>query len=130
MLAFTSPNLLLHRTRTSRGAGCSSAVTNVRPRRRRYTAVSCATAPSGAGAPALRTCRVCKQRYDPTQNGPRACRSHPENYSGDSARKMNWESDSSSGIPSGEPMRFYWCCGADDVDALGCSFGPHLSYDD
>ena len=39
---------------------------------------------AGGEAPRSSTCRVCKSSYAPTDNGPRACRSHPGSLRGES----------------------------------------------
>lgn len=54
----------------------------------------------------LRTCRNCKQSFDPTKNNPTACRYHDGNYTGDSKRKGEWKEIYESG--SGTVERFWW----------------------
>jgi hypothetical protein len=44
-----------------------------------------ATVAAGEGAvgPALRTCKNCKQQYDPAANHPSACRFHTAHFGGE-----------------------------------------------
>lgn len=73
-------------------------------------------------AKALRVCRVCKKQFDPNENGPRSCRRHTSAFSG---RLLRVEPTETSDLTF-----FYDCCGATDVNAPGCTFGRHESYDD
>lgn len=77
---------------------------------------------SRAAPPARRVCRICKTRFDPSRNGPRSCRHHPELFSG---RLLRVEPTETSGLAF-----FYDCCGATDAAAPGCTYGTHASYDD
>ncbi|KAL3931694.1 MAG: hypothetical protein SGPRY_001017 [Prymnesium sp.] len=76
------------------------------------------------------TCRVCKATYNPEDNGPRACRSHPGTLRGESARKGDWEGATGPTTGKGGDLVYSWsCCGA-PADDPGCVFAPHTSYDD
>lgn len=77
----------------------------------------------GAGAETKRVCRVCKQEYLPSENGPTACRFHPAvNFSGRLMRVAPTETSD---------LEFFWdCCGSTDRFAPGCKYGWHKSYDD
>lgn len=58
---------------------------------------------------ALRTCRQCKQRFDTELNHAAACHYHPESFTGDSKRKIVWQSRE-QGYASGDGSveRFWW----------------------
>ncbi|PXF48266.1 hypothetical protein BWQ96_01955 [Gracilariopsis chorda] len=75
-----------------------------------------------ASATLLRVCRICKKQFDPKQNGPHSCQRHTCTFSG---RLLRVEPTETSDLTF-----FYDCCGATDVDAPGCTFGCHESYDD
>jgi hypothetical protein len=36
----------------------------------------------------LRTCKQCKQQYDPDENNPRACKYHTAHYGGEGKRDL------------------------------------------
>jgi len=80
----------------------------------------------GAGVEVRRLCRVCKKSFVLAENHESACLYHPENYSGDSKRKGNWEVQG----PPGEAEHFWWCCGETSKDHPGCTAAAHLTYDD
>ena len=73
---------------------------------------------------APRTCRICTKKF--TENGPKACRYHPESFSGETAQR--W-------LPPGETQGggvihyFYTCCGG-SADSPGCCWTPHVGYDE
>lgn len=74
-----------------------------------------------SATPAARVvCRVCKNTYDPAENGPTACRYHPEQFSG---RLLRVEPTDTSDL-----QFFFDCCGATDRDAPGCTLGAHEPY--
>jgi len=74
---------------------------------------------------APRTCRLCNKKF--TENGPKACRRHPESFSGETAQR--W-------LPPGETQgggvihNFYSCCGNPDMNSPGCCWSPHVGYDE
>jgi hypothetical protein len=78
----------------------------------------------GAGLIA-RTCRVCHQQF--TINHDKACRYHPESFSGETAQR--W-------LPPGENEggavvhNFYSCCGNPDFNSPGCCASRHLTYEE
>lgn len=72
--------------------------------------------------PVSRVCRVCKQQFDPTENGPRACLHHTTVFSG---RLLRVKPTETSDIGF-----FYDCCGATDVNAPGCHRDFHRTYDE
>lgn len=69
-----------------------------------------------------RVCRVCKQKFIPSENHSRACRHHTTMFSGRLLRVTPTET-SDIGF-------FYDCCGATSMDAPGCTYAAHLTYDD
>ncbi|EES14884.1 hypothetical protein BDA96_05G108300 [Sorghum bicolor] len=93
-----------------------------------------ATAASGEGAAAqvLRTCKNCKQQYDPSGNHPSACRYHTAHFGGETKRKF--ESVYAGGTMdtpnSGKVFQYWHCCGSEDPFDVGCTASPHCSYDD
>lgn len=74
-----------------------------------------------------RTCSQCKTLFDTEHNHPVACRFHPGLYTGDSLRKGVWEGSQTKG--SGAVERFWWCCGAKELDAPGCVACQHRGYE-
>ena len=83
-----------------------------------------------------RTCRHCKQRFDPSSNPATACRRHPALFTGGEVSKAigfcregqgreHWldEVVGASGL-----LRFWDCCGAGSEDAAGCVVGPHEGF--
>ncbi|PSC70097.1 hypothetical protein C2E20_6422 [Micractinium conductrix] len=88
--------------------------------------------------PALRTCRRCKQQFDPEENGPGSCRYHSALWTGGEVAKAIGfcrESDQPehqlkavfgrTGL-----VQFWDCCGAELENAPGCCTGRHVTYDD
>ena len=96
--------------------------------RRRSLPLRCSSSPP---PPVFRTCRLCKCSYNPLENGPRACLSHPGSLRGESSRKGDWDGavGPGNGQDGGELVFTWSCCGAQADDA-GCVIGPHASYDD
>lgn len=69
-------------------------------------------------------CQTCLQIF--SENGPKACRFHPESYSGETSQR--WRAPGDTG---GGDIHFFWtCCGAGDKNAKGCSAKPHISFDE
>ena len=85
---------------------------------------------SAAVPPRSSTCRVCKSSYAPTDNSPRACRSHPGSLRGESARKGNWEGVRGPDSGRGDDLVYSWTCCGGSRDDGGCTVDRHLSYDD
>ncbi|ONK68101.1 uncharacterized protein A4U43_C05F7460 [Asparagus officinalis] len=85
---------------------------------------------SGGGE--LRTCKNCKGQYDPSLNQPRACRYHTAHFGGETKRKF--ESVYSGGTmntpDAGQVLQYWHCCGSENPFDIGCTAGPHCSYDD
>ena len=68
--------------------------------------------PRRAAVPLCGTCRVCKNSYDPADNGPRACQHHPGTIRGESARKGNWEGARGTDEGQSGDLVYSWtCCG-------------------
>jgi hypothetical protein len=53
------------------------------PVARRRLRMAPVAAGEGAAGPALRTCKNCKQQYDPAANHPSACRFHTAHFGGE-----------------------------------------------
>ena len=77
------------------------------------------------------TCRVCKATYTDAENGPCACRHHPGELRGESARKGEWTAaiGRETGWKGGDVF-FHWNCCGRHAEAKGCALGRHTSYDD
>ena len=86
--------------------------------------------PRRAAVPLCGTCRVCKNSYDPADNGPRACQHHPGTIRGESARKGNWEGARGTDEGQSGDLVYSWTCCGQPRDAPGCTFAPCVSYDD
>ncbi|KAJ0971524.1 hypothetical protein J5N97_019483 [Dioscorea zingiberensis] len=90
--------------------------------------IRCADGPGSA----LRTCKNCKQPFDPSLNHPRACRFHTAHFGGETKRKF--ESVYTGGTlntpDSGQVFQYWHCCGSEDPFDAGCTAAPHCSYDD
>lgn len=86
----------------------------------------------GASAKGSRTCKNCKQAFDPLENHPRACRFHPAHYGGETKRKFEsvYTGGTMSTADGGKVTAYWHCCGNEDPFDLGCEASPHLSYDD
>eukprot|EP00295_Goniomonas_pacifica_P048091 CAMPEP_0175921948 /NCGR_PEP_ID=MMETSP0108-20121206/13776_1 /TAXON_ID=195067 ORGANISM="Goniomonas pacifica, Strain CCMP1869" /NCGR_SAMPLE_ID=MMETSP0108 /ASSEMBLY_ACC=CAM_ASM_000204 /LENGTH=80 /DNA_ID=CAMNT_0017244849 /DNA_START=31 /DNA_END=273 /DNA_ORIENTATION=+ len=76
---------------------------------------------------ATRTCRICKSQFDPETNGRASCAYHAGFYAGEVKQRFNDPGDNSDGS---KVIEHWWCCGALEYDAPGCSSGPHKTYDD
>jgi len=73
-----------------------------------------------------RTCRRCHQQFDPAVNRPESCRYHPGPWTGAEASKFY---GTQSGGPHTGLVRFWECCDGVSPESLGCTQGPHVSYD-
>ena len=74
----------------------------------------------------LRLCRICTQKFDVSQNGPRSCTYHPESFSGETAQR--WMAPGET-IGGGVVHYFYTCCG-NGKDSPGCCWTPHRTFDE
>ncbi|XP_024515909.1 uncharacterized protein LOC9639918 isoform X2 [Selaginella moellendorffii] len=106
--------------------------------------------PVMVAAMATKTCRNCKQQFDPLANSPGACRFHTAHYGGkfflelvlslfiifadQGETKRKFESVYKGGTMNtsgaGEISHYWHCCGSPDPFDAGCQSSPHLSYDD
>ena len=84
-----------------------------------------------------RTCRNCKQPFDPKENGPQACQYHPDMYTGGEigkylgfCRKSTDPKDQLGAIHGQGMARFWDCCGETEPSAPGCKRDWHRTYDD
>ncbi|KAL4530828.1 hypothetical protein Ndes2526B_g09192 [Nannochloris sp. 'desiccata'] len=85
-----------------------------------------------------RTCRKCKQPFNPATNNDRACQYHSAIFTGGEISKAIGFCRASA-APEDQLisvfgrtglLRFWDCCGAEDENAPGCCYGRHLTYDD
>ncbi|XP_002986156.2 uncharacterized protein LOC9639918 isoform X3 [Selaginella moellendorffii] len=83
-------------------------------------------------AMATKTCRNCKQQFDPLANSPGACRFHTAHYGGETKRKFEsvYKGGTMNTSGAGEISHYWHCCGSPDPFDAGCQSSPHLSYDD
>ncbi|GAQ89518.1 hypothetical protein KFL_005310090 [Klebsormidium nitens] len=80
----------------------------------------------------LRTCKQCKQQYDPESNHPRACKYHTAHYGGETRRKFEsvYEGGTLTTADGGKITAYWHCCGNQDPTDPGCEAAPHRSYDE
>ncbi|CAM6095976.1 unnamed protein product [Calypogeia fissa] len=74
-------------------------------------------------------CKRCKNTFDRTSNTASSCRFHPSFF------VCRWHDDQQRYYdlkPDDPPYeaKFYDCCGAEDMEAPGCTTAFHSSYDD
>ncbi|CAN0913765.1 hypothetical protein LINGRAHAP2_LOCUS28136 [Linum grandiflorum] len=110
---------------------CSNPMLDVRSPRIRQVVIRSSSTPE-SNAMNLRTCKSCKNQFDPVHNHPRACRFHTAHYGGETKRKF--ESVYSGGTmntpDSGRVLQYWHCCGSEDPFDPGCTAAPHQTYDD
>ncbi|KAG6548063.1 hypothetical protein Mapa_010497 [Marchantia paleacea] len=89
-------------------------------------------AAAGQSSSMLRTCRHCKQPFDPETNHPRACRFHTAHFGGETKRKFEsvYTGGTMDTLGGGEIVEYWHCCGSKDRFDPGCEAAPHSSYDD
>ncbi|KAM0945826.1 hypothetical protein DsansV1_C09g0088341 [Dioscorea sansibarensis] len=94
---------------------------------RRASVIRCTIGPG----PVLRTCKNCKQPFDPSLNHPRACRFHTAHF-GETKRKFEsvYTGGTMNTPDSGQVFQYWHCCGSEDPFDAGCTAAPHCSYDD
>jgi hypothetical protein len=73
------------------------------------------------------TCRHCLQSFNPALNHSKACRYHPEYFSGETAQRWLPPGETKGG---GVIHNFWSCCGSYDELALGCCFTAHAAFGD
>ena len=74
----------------------------------------------------LPTCRLCYQSFDRALNNVKACRYHPESFTGETAQRWMDPGDEKGGA---QIFNFYSCCGGKQ-DSPGCCYSAHKSFDD
>jgi len=94
--------------------------------------IPCAPRAAHSTDAGLRTCRHCKEQFDPATNGPEACRRHTAHFGGESARKFEsaFTGGTSDTPGSGRVVAYWHCCGAPEFDAPGCTASPHVGFGD
>ncbi|BBN02059.1 hypothetical protein MPTK1_2g12410 [Marchantia polymorpha subsp. ruderalis] len=87
---------------------------------------------AGQSSSMMRTCRQCKQPFDPETNDPRACRFHTAHFGGETKRKFEsvYTGGTMDTVGGGEIVEYWHCCGSKDRFDPGCEAAPHSSYDD
>ncbi|XVF06848.1 hypothetical protein REPUB_Repub06bG0086500 [Reevesia pubescens] len=74
-------------------------------------------------------CKRCKQSFTASSNTSSSCRFHPSFFvcrrHDDQKRYYELRADDPP-----YAAKFYDCCGAEDLEALGCTTSFHVSYDD
>ena len=68
-------------------------------------AVPAAATAAAAGAVATRTCRRCKQQFEPTNNGPQSCTFHSSNFTGGEISKVRCRSARATLTVAHHPLR-------------------------
>ncbi|KAI7839146.1 hypothetical protein COHA_007149 [Chlorella ohadii] len=97
-----------------------------------------AAQPNPSRAAHLRTCRRCKQQFDPATNTPGSCRYHSALWTGGEISKaygfvrQSAAPEHQLAVVMGRTglVRFWDCCGAEQEDAPGCCTARHVTYDD
>lgn len=69
-----------------------------------------------------RTCRICKNMFLESENSSKACRRHPESFSGETAQRWLAPGDAEH---RNEVHSFFSCCGG-LRDSPGCCYSPHV----
>mmetsp|Transcript_16714 Transcript_16714/g.25110 ORF Transcript_16714/g.25110 Transcript_16714/m.25110 type:complete len:112 (-) Transcript_16714:94-429(-) len=72
-------------------------------------------------------CRVCHKYFLHSENHPRACRVHPESFTGETAQRWLAPGDTKD---AGEIHYFYSCCGSPDINSPGCCHSMHVGFDE
>ncbi|KAL0536356.1 hypothetical protein IC582_025303 [Cucumis melo] len=74
-------------------------------------------------------CRICNRPYLPSSNSSSSCRFHPSFFV---CRRHDDQKRYYELGPNDPPYaaKFYDCCGAEDVEASGCTTSFHVSYDE
>lgn len=75
----------------------------------------------------MSTCRHCLSSFNVATNNPRACRFHPEVFSGETAQRWLPPGETKGG---GVVHNFWSCCGSYDEKALGCCYTSHSKFGD
>lgn len=70
-------------------------------------------------------CRFCERAFDRNENHSKACRYHPESFTGETAQRWAAPGETKDG---GKVYYFYSCCGSDSISAPGCCYSPHLAF--
>lgn len=72
-----------------------------------------------------RTCRYCMQSFVDSNNSDRACRYHPESFTGETAQRWMAPGETKG---ASDIHNFYNCCGAPEVTAMGCCYTRHCAF--
>ncbi|CAH9077098.1 unnamed protein product [Cuscuta epithymum] len=80
----------------------------------------------------FRTCKRCKNQFDPLLNHHGACRYHTAHFGGETKRKFEsvYSGGSMNTPDSGKITQYWHCCGSEDIFHPGCTPTSHASYDD
>mmetsp|Transcript_988 Transcript_988/g.2131 ORF Transcript_988/g.2131 Transcript_988/m.2131 type:complete len:100 (+) Transcript_988:46-345(+) len=70
-------------------------------------------------------CRHCMDTFKPDGNHDKACKYHPESFTGETAQRWLAPGDTVGG---GDVHNFWSCCGSSDVKAEGCCYTRHAGF--
>lgn len=70
-------------------------------------------------------CRYCDKQFNRNENNSKACRYHPESYTGETAQRWSAPGDNKNG---GKVYYFWSCCGSELINAPGCCYSSHIAY--
>jgi hypothetical protein len=70
-------------------------------------------------------CRNCMSNFTPEDNHDKACKYHPESFSGETAQRWMAPGDTEG---AGDIHCFWSCCGSGDVNSTGCCYTHHTGF--
>lgn len=72
-----------------------------------------------------RMCRHCERHFTPSENHSKACRYHPESFTGETAQRWAAPGDTKNG----RQVHYFWsCCGSNIRDSPGCCYISHVGF--
>lgn len=72
-----------------------------------------------------KTCRHCLKRFLSSENFDKACRYHPESFTGETAQRWMAPGETEGG---GDVHDFYSCCGSRARADPGCCYTRHSAF--
>ena len=73
----------------------------------------------------LPICRYCERPFIREENHSKACRNHPESFTGETAQRWSAPGENKDG---GKVHNFWSCCGSNSLTAPGCCYSRHIAY--